>query len=257
MSETEPTHDHGSNSVIGEILEFKGKRKEAKAFIQNCEIYFRLNPKRIAADDDGTKIFLALNKISDGAKEWKDAQIDELLKPGSTINWTAFKTAFLENWGEVDPAGNAFTQLLKLQQRPAQKGKRQIRLPAYVAQFKEIIKKAGITGEAAFHLFGKGLTKDEFEKAMITDPKSLEDWYNVAIRLDNIRTRTSAYQAGNGHASSSHDEWAMQVDHISVETELAIRAMSASERERYIKDGLCFICGEKGHMSGECPKRKK
>ncbi len=33
--------------------------------------------------------------------------------------------------------------------------------------------------------------------------------------------------------------------------------MSASERERYIKDGLCFICGEKGHMSGECPKRKK
>ena len=92
---------------------------------------------------------------------------------------------------------------------------------------------------------------------MITDPKSLEDWYNVAIRLDNIRTRTSAYQAGNGNASSSHDEWAMQVDHISVETELAIRAMSASERERYIKDGLCFICGEKGHMSGECPKRKK
>ena len=49
----------------------------------------------------------------------------------------------------------------------------------------------------------------------------------------------------------------MQVDHISIETELAIRAMSASERERYIKDGLCFICGEKGHMSGECPKRRK
>ncbi len=111
-----PTHDHGSNSVIGEIPEFKGKRKEAKAFVQNCKLYFRLNPKRIAADNDRTKIFLALNKISDGAKEWKDAQIDELLKPGSTINWTAFKTAFLENWGEVDPAGNAFTQLLKLQQ---------------------------------------------------------------------------------------------------------------------------------------------
>src|SRR6266576_6761716 len=116
MSETAPTHDHGSNSVIGEILKFKGKRKEAKAFIQNCKIYFRLNPKRIAADDDGTKIFLALNKISDGAKEWKDAQIDDLLKPDSKINWTAFKTAFLENWGEVDPAGNTFTQLLKLQQ---------------------------------------------------------------------------------------------------------------------------------------------
>ena len=32
MSETAPTHDHGSNSVIGEILEFKGKRKPKHSF---------------------------------------------------------------------------------------------------------------------------------------------------------------------------------------------------------------------------------
>ncbi len=49
----------------------------------------------------------------------------------------------------------------------------------------------------------------------------------------------------------------MQVDHLSINDELVIRSMSAEKREHYIKEGLCFICGQKGHMSGECPKKKK
>jgi len=33
--------------------------------------------------------------------------------------------------------------------------------------------------------------------------------------------------------------------------------MSTEKREHYIKEGLCFICRQKGHMSGECPKKKR
>ncbi len=134
-----------------------------------------------------------------------------------------------------------------------------MRLPNYVNQFKEWIKKAGISREAALHMFGNGLTTDEFEKAMLTQPTSLNGWYDAAIRLDNIRTRTSANspRSGNGQSSHQHDEWAMQVDHLSINDELVIRSMSPEKREHYIKEGLCFICGQKGHMSGECPKKKK
>jgi hypothetical protein len=48
----------------------------------------------------------------------------------------------------------------------------------------------------------------------------------------------------------------MQVDSLSLQTEIAIRAMSPKEREWHIKEGLCFICRNKGHMSGECPKKE-
>src|SRR6266576_4877634 len=108
-------------------------------------------------------------------------------------------------------------------------------------------------------MFGNGLTTDEFEKAMLTQPTSLTGWYDAAIRLNNIRTCTSANspRSGNGQLSHQHDEWAMQVDRLLINDELVIRVMSTEKREHYIKEGLCFICGQKGHMSGECQKKKK
>jgi hypothetical protein len=35
-----------------------------------------------------------------------------------------------------------------------------------------------------------------------------------------------------------------------------INALSSEERERHVKDGLCFICHKAGHQSRACPMRK-
>src|SRR5258705_13736646 len=32
-----------------------------------------------------------------------------------------------------------------------------------------------------------------------------------------------------------------------------IRTLSKDERERHVKEGLCFVCHKTGHMSRECP----
>ncbi len=252
---------HVSSSIIRDLPEFKGKWKEAHPFIENIKIFFLLNPLQI--DNDRKKILVALHKISDGAEQWKQNKLEELKNStATTINgvthlalfddWNTFRTSFLENWGEIDPAGNASTKLIQLQQRPHFKGKKQMWLTNYVNQFKELIKKAGISGEAALHMFRNGLTMDEFEKAMLTQPTSLTRWYDATIRLDNIWTCTSANSphSGNGQSSHQHDEWAMQVDHLLINDELVIRSMSTEKREHYIKEGLCFICRQKGHMSG-------
>ena len=38
---------------------------------------------------------------------------------------------------------------------------------------------------------------------------------------------------------------------------MVVDAISFDERQKRLKDGACFICAEKGHFSGQCPKRKE
>ena len=38
---------------------------------------------------------------------------------------------------------------------------------------------------------------------------------------------------------------------------IAVNAMSRDERERHVRNGLCFICHKDGHMLSECPIKKK
>ena len=45
----------------------------------------------------------------------------------------------------------------------------------------------------------------------------------------------------------------MDVDVIT----MALNAMSYEERGEYLKKGLCFNCGQPGHVSRDCPKPKK
>ena len=45
----------------------------------------------------------------------------------------------------------------------------------------------------------------------------------------------------------------MDVDVIT----MALNAMSYEEQGEYLKKGLCFNCGQPGHVSRDCPKPKK
>ena len=38
---------------------------------------------------------------------------------------------------------------------------------------------------------------------------------------------------------------------------MAVDAMSVMERDRCIRNGLCFVCQKKGHLSRECPDKPK
>jgi hypothetical protein len=84
----------------------------------------------------------------------------------------------------------------------------------------------------------------EYEKIALTNPVKLEIWYEATHHLFNIKKQ-------NGVVTSTQSEWDMDVDVI------AVNAMSRDERERHVRNGLCLICHKDGHMSGECPNKKK
>ena len=126
-----------------------------------------------------------------------------------------------------------------------------MKLSDYVEKFKELITKCDISGSAALHMFTNGLNAEECKDCMMQKPKDLDAFYDAAINLENIETRTNILNPSFG--SGSRSEWDMQVDRAHV---TRINAMTIPERERHFADGLCFICHKKGHMSGECPERK-
>ena len=97
----------------------------------------------------------------------------------------------------------------------------------YTGKFKELIKKAGISGATAIYQYGLGLTPKEYEKIAMQNPADLEGWYEQAHRLANIDSRLGV----QGHyGNQSQTEWDMEVDRL----EIKINAMTKEEREQHV-----------------------
>jgi hypothetical protein len=120
-------------SLLGTCPSFKGKRKSAKEFMTNIELYFNMNKQRISTNQ--LKILLALQHISEDAQQWKENEktdLDDSTNVDKQWNdWTGFKTRFLKNWEELDSPGNAFSELLKLNKRKFTTRKKQLSIIKY------------------------------------------------------------------------------------------------------------------------------
>ena len=96
----------------------------------------------------------------------------------------------------------------------------------YTGKFKELIKKADITGANTIYQYGLGLTPKEYKKIAMQNPRDLEGWYKQVHRIANIDSHLGV----QGHGNQSQSEWDMEVDRIEVE----INAMTKEERERHV-----------------------
>jgi len=62
-----------------------------------------------------------------------------------------------------------------------------------------------------------------------------------------------AYQRGNYQPQPQNDPNAMDIDVVTT----AINAMSYEERGEFLRKELCFYCKQPGHVSRNCPEKKK
>jgi hypothetical protein len=129
-------------------------------------------------------ILLALQHISEDTQQWKENEkmdLDDSTNVDKQWNdWTGFKTRFLKNWEELDSPGNTFSELCKLNKRKFTTGKKRPSIIKYTEQFKELIRKAGITDGNAIYQYSLGLTTDEYRSIALTNPTTLQGWYDAA-----------------------------------------------------------------------------
>ena len=287
--------DHKGKSYLKKPTPFDRNQWKVDDFIYACDLFFEGSSHKDFPTDK-QKIIFILSYMSEGeAQRWKKNYIETTIRqadgsytwPTKTMFLDAFKAAFLNE----DEKEESIRKLDYINQgnKTAEEYVNEFWLTVSKAGLPT-------NNDMIVRTFRKGLNKALATWIMYSDKKlnALEDttlkkgWYTIAIKFDRVhqdnvqalnerndkpmgRQQTlpnrfcqaygwgyqsgPAYQRGNnqGNYQPRYDLNAMDIDVIT----MALNAMSYEERGEYLKKGLCFNCGQPGHVSRDCPKPKK
>ncbi|GBE79571.1 hypothetical protein SCP_0207710 [Sparassis crispa] len=252
-------HHHVSQKELGfrkpEI--FNGSdRSKLREFINQCKNYMAGNSH--VYQEDNQKIAFVLSHMQGGtAGSWAQSFIeteltnDDFLSYGS---WRDFIASVNKAFGDENIEETAHTLLRNIKQ-----GTRTA--DDYIAEFRSIESKAKLEDAGNIEYFKWGLNDPLRQRiyGMESMPKTLDKWYEYASRFDNQWRSAQIFKRGattttRGKGRSVHrpyylasakDPNAMDIDHVN------ISRLSPDERQKRMKEGLCFLCGKKGHIAND------
>lgn len=210
--------------------------------------------------DERTKCQFAATYLRGPADEWVRPYMDSIHKGEPVAIFDKLDT-FLESlaagYGEADAVAAAENEIMALRQTGT--------VAEYAARYRALkVKTKWVADDKPWIAWFRYGLSNRF-RTDLTLKKMPEDFdgyvkaccvYDDELRAIRATTRTNPIPQRTGTAfqtrqtsnsnqprtgSSHRDPNAMEVDQIS--------------REEALRKGLCFHCGEKGHMSAKCPKR--
>jgi hypothetical protein len=225
-----------------DVPSFSGNAKESQRFLNMLQLTFDL--QKHTYNTDSVKVGFAISHLNGPAYKWIEPT---LTNNDRTIldNFGNFVAAFKKTFGQPNGRKEAETAVLKLRQ-----GNRSV--AALSLQLRQYMASLSWTDETFYAAFLNALNSDirlEVEK-MKPEPETLDDLIQEATRLDWLlhpdRQDDSADTGYRFFPSSQR-----KVTQTSVSSSTG--QSKVLDRERYMKEGLCFKCGQQGHISKNCP----
>jgi hypothetical protein len=223
--------------------DFTGERTKTNRFIQECELYLRVNATRY--DTDEKKVIFALSFMNGGsAGSWKEGKTAECITNNNFGTWAGFKQELLLHFSPVDDAGVARTEIRELKQgsRPVEE---------YISEFRILAHRAQFNSEPMIiEYFMQGLNPTLLEKVHTMEkvPTTIAGWYKATSKFDgNYRRVLAIIRKTKVH----HEPSPVYIPKARDPNAMDINRLTQSERNEHMKNGLCFVCHKPGHRSSD------
>lgn len=244
-------------------LTFDGARDQSTRWLLSTIAYLDINAA--IYNTDTAKIIFALSLMKEGpAAVWAEELLGhaQIIVNGARTGygtWAAFMTAFRDNFDPIDQAGSSLTKLMNLRQEPDQ-------LTEYIAEFKQLSYKAGITEDVAkIQFFLDGLPMKllyAYHNTATALPTAFDAVVTRVVILEGQRLRMKGMnerlfkKKGQEPKKKSYGSSRYTPNYKTDPNAMDVDRLSNEERTDHMKKGLCFNCSKSGHRSHACPTKK-
>jgi hypothetical protein len=230
--------------------------------MQDVALYLRMNSKVYETDEE--KIIFTLSFFEEGdAASWKAQFVKDILRTvqASFRTWADFKKNLDMAFLPYDRPGDTLEEMKNMRL-----GTRSVE--NHVANFRLAVTRSGLDKDSAavINYFRESLTIPLQKWIMtIEDPPTiLEDWCKWAMKMDanykEMQRVIGRSQQGTSPTEKKKEEqprrWYFPWKERDPNS-MDIDAINTDARSEAMRKGLCFRCGEPGHISANCPKKQK
>jgi hypothetical protein len=247
---------------------FSGDRSKLKAFLIQVELFIGFNSTRFNSDTERVLWTTAL--LRGAAFNWIEAFITDYMDNRTdkgecttamgeeTIaifqTFKGFKKRITRVFGDIDQERTAERHIQNLRQKGS--------AASYTAEFQQYSGKTDWNDDALKAQYYKGLkdmVKDEIARS--DRPNDLQKMIEMAIKIDNRNFERNMERKGQ-YAPGDYKKKPGRKNYWPQPMELDATFKPGRPRdknkERQLKERLCFNCSKPGHLARECkqPKRK-
>jgi len=285
LSQPQPSQTKPACTKVREPDPFDGSDPEKlRPFLVQCQLNFNDHPTAFLTD--GAKVNYALSFLKGIALSWFEPYLLDMehavTPPDFLSDYLFFCRELQENFGPLDPKGNAESLLEDLRMKENQ------RIAKYLVNFNRLAVQTGWGSQSLRHVFYRGLLdriKDTMSErgkpATILEMKQMAQtidaryWERKAEKARetprNSGTTSSDKPSGSKSAEKSTTPKPASKPALTPSTTASSSApskprpayadklgkdgkLTSEERTRRIKNSLCLFCGGAGHKASKCKK---